>query len=346
MGHLEDRFAGILLGGALGDTLGLPVEGLGPERIKKWHGGLWRQRFIAGRGMISDDTEHTLMVAQCLLMNPKTEQVFAQQLAWKLRFWLLALPAGVGFATAVGILRLLLGFPLHKSGIFSAGNGPAMRAAVIGAYWRDDPEKMVRFVIAGTRLTHTDPKAITAALAVARLTAWAMAEEPDLARIWGILDDCATRQDLEWADLCRRMRQLLEEGRSLAEFCAAIGITNGVSGYAYQTVPVAIYAFLHHFGNFEDTLRAVLDRGGDTDTTAAIAGNLAGAVTGGRALPQHWLKPVSDWPRGVPLLRLVAKCLANRSGRVRYFWPGILLRNIFFLVIVLCHGFRRLAPPY
>jgi len=31
---------------------------------------------------------------------------------------------------------------------------------------------------------------------------------------------------------------------------------------------------------------------------------------------------------------------------VRYFWPGIAVRNLFFLAVVLAHGFRRLAPPY
>ena len=50
-------------------------------------------------------------------------------------------------------------------------------------------------------------------------------------------------------------------------------------------------------------------------------------------------------------LRALADALARRSERaesgdiVRYFWPGVLPRNAFFLVVVLLHGFRRLAPP-
>lgn len=31
---------------------------------------------------------------------------------------------------------------------------------------------------------------------------------------------------------------------------------------------------------------------------------------------------------------------------VRYFWPGLLPRNLLFLVVVLLHGFRRLLPPF
>jgi ADP-ribosylglycohydrolase len=65
------RFAGLLLGTAVGDALGLPAENLSPEKIRRrWPGG-WKMRFIFGRGMVSDDTEHTLMVAQALLEHPR-----------------------------------------------------------------------------------------------------------------------------------------------------------------------------------------------------------------------------------------------------------------------------------
>ena len=38
---------------------------------------------------------------------------------------------------------------------------------------------------------------------------------------------------------------------------------------------------------------------------------------------------------------------ANSNAAVpRYFWPAIGLRNLVFLLVVLTHGFRRLAPPY
>jgi len=63
-------FSGVLLGTAVGDALGLPAENLSAERIQRlWKGG-WRMRFLFGSGMISDDTEHTLMVAQALLSHP------------------------------------------------------------------------------------------------------------------------------------------------------------------------------------------------------------------------------------------------------------------------------------
>ena len=102
---VQDRFAGLLLGTAVGDALGLPAEGISRGRIQRMWGGQWRHRFIFGRGMVSDDTEHTLFVAQALLAYPDDATKFQRCLAWKLRLWLLGLPAGIGLATLKAILR-------------------------------------------------------------------------------------------------------------------------------------------------------------------------------------------------------------------------------------------------
>ena len=174
----QDRLAGILLGTAVGDSVGLPAEGLSPRRRQRLLPGPWRHRFLVGRGMISDDTEHTLMVAQSLLKHPDDAAAFGRSLAWRLRWWFLGLPAGVGLATARACLKLWLGFPPDRSGVYSAGNGPAMRSALLGAYFFDDQDMIERFVTASTRLTHTDPRALTGALAVARLAAWAVQHDP------------------------------------------------------------------------------------------------------------------------------------------------------------------------
>ena len=61
---------GIILGTAVGDALGLPDEGLSPGRIGRWRRGKVGHRFVFGRGMISDDTEHTILVCQALLEHP------------------------------------------------------------------------------------------------------------------------------------------------------------------------------------------------------------------------------------------------------------------------------------
>ncbi|MEE8624523.1 MAG: ADP-ribosylglycohydrolase family protein, partial [Acidiferrobacterales bacterium] len=76
-------------------------------------------RFVFGKGMVSDDTEHACMVAQALIVSGGDVETFAKSLAWRFRFWLLGLPAGIGFATLRAVLKLWLGFPSHRSGVFS-----------------------------------------------------------------------------------------------------------------------------------------------------------------------------------------------------------------------------------
>src|SRR5262249_57883228 len=95
-----DQIVGVILGTAVGDALGLPREGLSRRRARKLFGGPpLRHRFLFGHGMVSDDTEHTCMTAQALLRAPEDVDAFARSLAWRLRFWLLGLPAATGWAT-------------------------------------------------------------------------------------------------------------------------------------------------------------------------------------------------------------------------------------------------------
>ena len=93
---LYERFAGVLLGTAVGDALGLPAENLSPGKIRRRWNGVWRMRLVLGRGMISDDTEHTLMVAQALLAHPQDANAFQRALGWKFRWWFASLPGGMG----------------------------------------------------------------------------------------------------------------------------------------------------------------------------------------------------------------------------------------------------------
>ena len=83
---MEDRLAGILLGTAVGDALGLPAEGIRPARIKRLWRGPWRHRFFLGRGMLSDDSEHIFFVAQSLLESPADPRLFQRCLAKRLRW--------------------------------------------------------------------------------------------------------------------------------------------------------------------------------------------------------------------------------------------------------------------
>jgi len=274
---LQDRFAGLLIGTAVGDALGLPAEGISRKRIQRMWRGLWRHRFLFGHGMISDDTEHTLFVVQALLAHPDDVAAFQRCLAWKLRLWLLGLPAGIGLATLKAILRLCLAFPPSRSGVLSAGNGPAMRSAILGAYFAEDTDKRREFVSAATRLTHTDPKAETAALAVAEAAALSVSQTSSTEAWLSNLPSLGG--DDQWKEICRKLTAALAAGRSVSELADELGLQRGVTGYAYHSVPVAIYAWLRHAGDYRSALTTALDCGGDTDTVGAIVGAIMGAQT-------------------------------------------------------------------
>jgi ADP-ribosylglycohydrolase len=345
-----DLLAGALLGTAVGDALGLPREGLSPRRARALFGGPpLTHRLLFGRGMTSDDTEHTCMVGQSLLACPDDADRFARALAWRLRFWLLGLPAGIGRATLQACVKLWLGFPPARSGVWSAGNGPAMRSALLGVCLGDDRDRLRAFVRAGTRLSHTDPRAERGALLVA-LAAHHGASGRDPAFFLDEARAALPDIDGELAGLLKKLEECLGRQATVADFAAALGLERGVTGYVYHTVPVALYAWLRWPGDFRRPVEEVILLGGDADTTGAITGAIAGATHGAAAIPHEWLR-LCEWPRGVTWMRGLAARLdrllaGQRPGPLRLFWPALLPRNLFFLAVVLGHIVRRLLPPY
>jgi ADP-ribosylglycohydrolase len=230
-----DSVAGVLLGTAVGDALGLPCEGLSRRRAGRLFGGPpLGHHFLAGRGMISDDTEHTCMVGQALLRAPRDQERFARSLAWRLRLWLLGLPAGAGRATLRAGLKLWLGFPAARSGVNSAGNGPAMRAALLGVCVGDDPERLRAYVRVSTRLTHTDPRAERGALLVALAARRGASRGPGEWHADAVL--AALREELgegdaELSGILNKLGTCLGRGASAEELATAVGPTWGVTGY-------------------------------------------------------------------------------------------------------------------
>ena len=353
--HLEERLAGILLGTAVGDSLGLPREGLPRQRARRLFGGRpLRHRFLFGRGMMSDDSEQACMVGQALLASRGEPGAFARSLAWRLRWWLLGLPAGIGKATLRAICRLWIGFPPGKSGVHSAGNGAAMRAPVLGAIAAGDDNAMARLVEASTRLTHADGRAYEGALAVAVACGYAVSRAPDAIdadELFGILGERISDEELTQA--LGRARSSLAAGAIPEAFAAELGLSSGVSAYVVHTVAVSIFCWLRHRADFRRAVEEAIALGGDADTVGAITGALAGATLGASAIPREWLAGVIEWPRSVGWMRrLAARLAAFSSDRaapvrpLRLFWPALIVRNLIFLAAVLIHGFRRLLPPY
>ncbi len=294
------------------------------------------------------------MTLQALIVAGDDADEFARQLARRLRLWLLGAPAGIGLATLKSILKLWAGIPPSRSGVFSAGNGPAMRAAVLGAAI-EDLEMLARFVRASTRITHTDPKAEYGALAIALAARLACDEAPVSARQFTDvareqIPACAAGDEL--IALLHRMTESLERGESTVEFADALGLTRGVSGYIYHTAPVALHAWLSHLRELREAVEEIVSCGGDADSTAAVVGGIIGCSVGREGIPAEWLARLAEWPRTVRWMEALSRhAYKARISRLpaqppRLPWWGVVPRNAAFAAIVLAHGFRRLLPPY
>ena len=328
-----DAIEGVLLGTAIGDALGLPHEGLGPARIERRlrRGGL-RHSMVLGRGLLSDDTEHTTMVARALCHSRGEVHPFRQALARQLRRWVLALPPGVGLATLRGALRLCFGVPAHRSGVRSAGNGPAMRAALLGLCARDDAN-LVALVRASTRVTHTDPRAEDGALWVARM-----------ARCGALgMDTSGVEASLRDEDFRRQVFDASVFEGDLAAFRTHAGFERGVSGFIVHTLVAVAYCVQPRFSPSQ-AIESAVRLGGDTDTVAAIVGALVGARAGASGLPAPWVEGITDWPISVQSLRALARALVRREPPPSQRWLVALPRNLAVVALIVGHlGLRALG---
>jgi len=349
-----DAAIGCLLGTAAADAIGLPSEGLSRRRQQRWFPVIDRHRLVFGHGMCSDDTDHACMLAQAIVASGAQPRRFVQSFAWRLRFWFLGLPAGIGFATLRSILKLWLFIPPQVSGVVSAGNGPAMRSAILGVCFADSDPLLIMHNAAATTITHRDSKAEIGALAVALAARSSLRGERAGAYMAHLRRFAAPFADAgaELVGLADKALASVRAGESTEAFAATIGCAGGVSGYMYHSVPAVLHAWFSHPENYAAAVTAVIRCGGDTDTTAAMVGGIVGARVGKAGIPAHWLDAIWDWPRGLPwieeLARRAVRAADTRTRQDTLFiapW-WLLARNMVFMLIVLAHGFRRLGPPY
>ena len=350
--EFENAITGCLLGTAVGDALGLPLEGLSRRRAERLYPDISTYHLLFGRGMVSDDTEHAALVACALAASAGEPEQFGRILARELKWWLACLPAGVGLATLRALLKLWVGFSSSKSGVFSAGNGPAMRSPVIGVCCRDNLEQMKTLVRISTRLTHTDPKAEYGALAAALAAGRSSLGQIDPAGFVDELSRLAGAEAGEFLDLVSQAADSAAAGDPTSVFADSLGLSKGISGYVYHTMPASLHAWFLYPHDLTAALGVIIRCGGDADTTAAITGGIVGAAVGSDGIPDHYQKGLWNWPATVPWLTDLGHNLADAwsTGRaskaLRFpFWK-LALRNPFFTVVVLSHGFRRLLPPY
>lgn len=351
---LDDAAVGCVLGTAVGDAMGLACEGLSARRQQRWHPSLDGYHLLFSKGLCSDDTEHTCMLAQSILVSGGDALAFERDFAWRLRWWFAGLPAGIGLATLRSILKLWLFVPQRFRGVHSAGNGPAMRSALLGVCFSDDEARMAELVRISTRLTHIDPKAECGAMAIALAARCSLRGESferfhaDLRRLTARHGEAA----IELLGLAERVSESVHAGQTTSAFAMGIGCATGVTGYMYHSVPAVLHAWQSHPLDYAAAVKAIIRCGGDSDTTAAMVGAIVGAGVGKEGIPPRWLDDLVEWPRTVAWMEQLARSasVAARDRRPQTARPlsiaGLCLRNAGFMALVLAHGLRRLLPPY
>ena len=257
----RDSIAGCILGGAIGDALGGRAE--------------------RGRVSLSDDTQLTLATCDSIA---EAGRVDPAHLAETFRRWFEGHRlTGLGSSTLKALRDLAAGAHwalAGASGEMAAGNGAAMRIAPIAFSAADRTT-----IRDAARITHRSDEAYAGALAVVEAIRGGPRDSAAtlLASVADALPDSRVRDAL-----------IQVAGRQSSPL-PALAADFGSSGYVVETVPLALAAgWAMANGSFGDVIDDLLTVGGDTDTIASIAGQVAGAWIGARSLPRELVERIPD----------------------------------------------------
>lgn len=277
MDTLTERAVAAYLGLAIGDALGATVEFMTPREIAaeygthdKIRGGGWLR---LRPGQVTDDTTMALALGRSII---EKGQVEALAVAEAFDVWMRAKPVDIGNTVRRGIVAFRQSGqterPLNEH---DAGNGAAMRVLPVALATLGQEETAVR---AACRLqahvTHHNPLS-------------------DAATEWLALRVQEALLGADKASLLRRADELIAQ-HPVFEYRQRR--RDNPSGYVVETLQAVLQA-LADTDDFRDCLIDVVNRGGDADTTGAIAGMLAGALYGFDALPKAWLNALDPLSR-------------------------------------------------
>lgn len=295
-----DRIVGTLLGTAVGDALGMPIEGLSHQNVRTYYKGIKEFRDDEERGDLdagqwTDDTQMTFALVRALSSSsdPADWPVEVGEAYVALRSdarrW--------GRTSTAAIDRLANGSAPEEAGIPDrATDGAAMRAAPLGAWWaatnvgREEAFRVMRSVLG---VTHRHPSALAAGwgqvVAVRTLLLFDDLDSFDRGTFWATIVE-ATRAaerrlggDHRVSDRLQSLEGMLDSfPLDLRDACDGVGVTAD-EAWPFSCAMVARRPHL-----LENTLLSGINVGGDADTTGAMIGAMLGALHGWSAFPTEW----------------------------------------------------------
>jgi ADP-ribosyl-[dinitrogen reductase] hydrolase len=269
--HRQAHAIAAYLGMAIGDALGATVEFMTPREIAaqfKLHdqiiGGGWLN---LKPGQVTDDTTMALALGGSIIEVGKVD---AHAAARAFDAWMRAKPVDIGNTVRRGLLAFRkTGDPKMPASEHDAGNGAAMRVLPVALATLGQTEKaVIEACRVQAHITHNNPLSDAATECIALM-----------------LRDALLGADA--LDLLHQRALPLAQQHPDFTFRSTRQRDNP-SGYIVETMQ-AVFQALFETDNFEDCLINVVNRGGDADTTGAIAGMLAGAVYGPAGIPWRWL---------------------------------------------------------
>jgi ADP-ribosyl-[dinitrogen reductase] hydrolase len=277
-----DKAVGALLGLAVGDALGGPVEGVGADDL----GGKHREMTGGGTyglrpGQVTGDTEMALRLATSLIDLGGYDPDAALRAYVD---WYRADPPGM-----TDHMREVLGSvdggadsyratsALHFGGGVTSGNGAVMRTTPIGIAFAGREGPLRDATVADSALTHFDPLAGKVALLHNQVLSWVLVGGPQV-----VFDQL---KNPEWLD--DRIEDVVIPATA-GVMGYAVALSREEPGSALTSIAIALAAFFNA-DDFEQGLVWAVNLGGDTDTNGAVTGALLGARLGAAAIPERWL---------------------------------------------------------
>ncbi|MGO9960931.1 MAG: ADP-ribosylglycohydrolase family protein [Solirubrobacteraceae bacterium] len=285
-----DLIRGAMLGLAVGDALGAPVEGAAPHRAAAFVAAGLEMSGGAGwaPGEWTDDTAMALALAESIVERGliDVDDVARRYIEWAIRDG-----KGIGRATANALIGAgdaasarARARAYFDGGNQAAGNGTVMRVAPV-ALTGCDFAAAIRAAGLDAELTHADPAAAAASMATAAALLAVRCEA--VSPLFAARELCHGHGPL--ADSLGAVERGGE--RRLGELAAGLEC-----GACWTTLAIALYA-VSRFDDYEDAIGWAIAQGGDTDTNAAVVGAFLGLRVGAGAIPERWLGALRDRER-------------------------------------------------